>query len=69
MKTLAMDYFGEADEQSGRVTVAMDVDASIPPWTSSARVLSSISTASLTPTSSIPSKTISMTQTSTDDTL
>ncbi|KAI3459589.1 hypothetical protein Pfo_016252 [Paulownia fortunei] len=26
MKTLAMDYFGEAEDQSGGVTVAMDVD-------------------------------------------
>ncbi|GFP97375.1 hypothetical protein PHJA_001881600 [Phtheirospermum japonicum] len=26
MKTLPMDYFGEAQEQSGDVTVAMEVD-------------------------------------------
>ncbi|KAL8505378.1 hypothetical protein ACS0TY_016566 [Phlomoides rotata] len=26
MKTIAMDYFREAEEQSGGVTVAMDVD-------------------------------------------
>ncbi|KZV34042.1 small acidic protein 1 [Dorcoceras hygrometricum] len=26
MKTLAMDYFGEMEDQSGGVTVAMDVD-------------------------------------------
>ncbi|GFQ05174.1 hypothetical protein PHJA_002661500 [Phtheirospermum japonicum] len=26
MKTLPMDYFGEAEEQSGGVTVAMEVD-------------------------------------------
>ncbi|KAL8533289.1 hypothetical protein ACS0TY_009617 [Phlomoides rotata] len=26
MKTIVMDYFGEAEEQSGGVTMAMDVD-------------------------------------------